>query len=217
MLPLEGHRRFRVGEGALVDQQVGAAGQGHRRLAKHRVGAIHEAGPRPRRAAEAGAANDAAVVEADGAAQLQLGIDRARRDAQLLGAGHIEATGPRFLIHPVGVGRHPMGERRAAHSDITVIEQQLAAGGGLAHGVGAQRIADAGGAVAQHPLQKIGQWIGAVEIHAGAATRQPHAGQQARQPKYVVAVHVGDEDTAELAHPQFTAQKLMLGALAAVK
>ena len=33
----------------------------------------------------------------------------------------------------------------------------------------------------------------------------------------MVAMHVGDEHTAQLRQPQITAQKLMLGALAAVE
>jgi hypothetical protein len=46
---------------------------------------------------------------------------------------------------------------------------------------------------------------------------ESQTGQQARQAKDVVAVHVGNEDSPQLGHPQRTAQKLVLGAFPAVE
>ena len=110
-----------------------------------------------------------------------------------------------------------MGERCAAHSDVAILQQGGAAGGGGAAAVEAQRIADAGGAGVQHPLQVVPQPVGAVEVDARAAARQAQAGQQPWQAEHMVAVHVGHEHPPQLAHPQLAAQELVLGALAAVE
>ena len=81
----------------------------------------------------------------------------------------------------------------------------------------AQGIANAHGGGPHHPLEVVPQGIRSVEVDAAAGPGQPEAGQQARQAKGVVTVHVGDEDPTQLADPQLTAQELMLGALAAIK
>jgi len=135
VLPLDRQLGLGVAEGCLVDQEVGAAGQLHRRLAEHRVGAVHQAAARLRRAAQGLAADDATVVEGDAAACLELGVDRAGGDAQRPGLFHIEAARPGFALHPIAVGRHPVGERGAEHRDVVVVDQHGAALGRLLHPV----------------------------------------------------------------------------------
>ena len=160
-----------------MDQQVGPLGQLHGGLAKHRVGAIHQAFAGLLRAAEGLAADDPAIVEGHGLACLEGGVDGARRDAQLLGLLHIETARLGLLVDPVGVGRHPVGQGRAAHGQVAVVEQQGATAGGIAHPVAAQGIADPGGGGAHHPFEVIAQGIGAVEVDAGAGPCQPQGGQ----------------------------------------
>ena len=213
----EGQLGLGVGKGALVDQQIGAPGQLHRRLTEHRVGAVHHAGAGSLRAAEAGAVDDPTVLEGDAAPLLELGVHRPRRDAQGPGPFHVEPPRPRLLVHPIGAGRDPVGEGRAAHGDVAVLQQGGAAGGGGAAAVKAKRIADTGGAGVQHPFQIVPQPVGAVEVDAGAGARQAQAGEQPGQAEHMVAVHVGHEHPPQLAHPQVTAQELVLGALAAVE
>jgi hypothetical protein len=79
------------------------------------------------------------------------------------------------------------------------------------------RITQPGGGGAQGTLQKLLQRIGAIEIHPIALAGESQAGQQARQAKDVVAVHVGDEEAPQLGYPQWTAQELVLGAFPAVE
>ncbi len=217
MLPGEGQLRLPVGEGGFVDQQVRAAGQLHRRLAEHGVGAVHHAAARPLRSAELPAVDHPPIGQGHPPAGLQFGVDRPRRNAEGAGPLHIEAARPGPAVHPVGVGRHPVGQAGAAHGEVVVVEQELTAAGRFSHPMDAQRIADPGGGGAQHPLKVVAQGVRPIQIHAGAGARQPEAGQQARQSEDVVAVHVGDEDPAQLAHPQFAAQELVLGGLAAVE
>ena len=81
----------------------------------------------------------------------------------------------------------------------------------------AQGIADPGGGGAHHPFEVIAQGVGSVEVDTGAGARQAQGGQQPRQAKDVVAVHVGDEDPPQLGDPQLAAQELVLGGLAAVE
>ena len=110
-----------------------------------------------------------------------------------------------------------MDELGAAHRDVVVVEQHCTAGGGVFHPVAAQRVANAGGGGAQHALEVVAQWVGAVEIDAAAGAIQPQAGQEPRQAEHVIPMHVGDEDAPQLAHPQFAAQELVLGAFTAVE
>ena len=83
--------------------------------------------------------------------------------------------------------------------------------------MGPQRVADPGRRRAQDPLQKIPQGVGPIEIDALAGASHAQAGQEARQPKHVVTVHVGNKDAAELGHPQLAPQELVLGGFAAVE
>ena len=81
-----------------------------------------------------------------------------------------------------------------------------------------QRVADSGGACVKHPLEVVLQRVRTVEVDPfGAVASQPQAGQQTRQSKDVVAMHVRYENAPQLREAQITAQKLMLRALAAVE
>ena len=110
-----------------------------------------------------------------------------------------------------------MVEGCAAHAQVPIVQQDFTAVGGLADPVAPEGIANAGGGCPQDPFQVIAQRIGSVEIDPGAAARQPQAGQQPRQAKDMVSMHVGDEDPPQLGNPEVTAQKLVLGALTTVK
>ena len=99
-----------------------------------------------------------------------------------------------------------MGERGAAHREVVVLEQQRALLGCIPDPVDSERIADPGGAGAQHTIEITLQRVRPVEIHpCGAAAGEPEAGEQTRQAEHVVAVHVGDEHPPQLRQPQITA------------
>ena len=57
----------------------------------------------------------------------------------------------------------------------------------------------------------------AIQVHAFAGSRHAEAGQQARQAKDMISMHVSDEDASQLGDAEFATQKLVLGGLTTVK
>ena len=213
----DGHLRFSMGKSSFVDQKVCPAGQFDRRFAEDGVGAVHQTATWARRAAQPLPVDHPTVLQGHSPSCFEFGVDRTGGNSQFLGQVHVETSWQRFLVNSVGVGGDPMVEGRAAHAQVPIVQQDFTAVGGLADPVAPEGIANAGGGCPQDPFQVIAQRIGSVEIDPGAAARQPQAGQQPRQAKDMVSMHVGDEDSPQLGDPEVTAQKLVLGALTTVK
>ena len=122
VLALVSHLRLPMGKGGLVDQQIGSAGQVDRRFTKHGVGAVHNAATGAFWSAEGCAIDHSSVLQGDGATGLEVGVDRPRRDPLGPGLLHVKAAWSGFLVHPVGKGRNPMDEGRAAHGEVGVVQ-----------------------------------------------------------------------------------------------
>ena len=154
-----------MGKGGFMDQQVRPAGKLHGRIAEHGVGAIDDAHTGPFFTTEAGAVDAATVRKAHRFTSLQLGVDRPGRDVQFPCFLNVEATSQGLLFDAIGVGRHTVGERGAAHREVVVLEQQRALLGCIPDPVDGEGIADAGGACTQHTVEVALQRVRPVEIH----------------------------------------------------
>jgi len=212
MEALKRHLRIDVGEGRLVYQNVCIPGELHCPLAENRIGTVNKFAADFRLAAEGRTVDNAAVLEGDNFSPFQLGVNGSGRNAQRLGFFHVETSGAILFFHPVAEGRDAVFQGAAADDIFVIFVNDAGLDGVDFDGVGKMGvgIADAGFDV---PFQ-VGR---TVDIDAGSISRQTATRQQPHQSKNVVAVHMGDKNTVELANSEFAAEKLMLGALATVE
>jgi hypothetical protein len=199
--------------GALVDQQVGAAGEllGSRR--RPSVGDVGDDASASRGPEDRGGLDDAAVLEGDGLAALELAVEGAGGHAEGLGGVEVEAPGLVVLDEAVAPGLDAVVESVGLDAEV-VAEVDRAWALDLA-----QLDVEAGSADAEaaQRAKVLAQSVRAGDDHGAVVLVQAEGGEEAGQAVDVVAVEVGDAGELEPAGPHPGARELELGTLTAVE
>ena len=144
VLTLEGHVGLRMGKGGFVNEQVCTLRQGDGCFAEHGVRAVHKTcsgffGP-----AQGSAVDLTSILQRDGFPPLEGGINRSGGDRQLLSFLDVKATGLRFFLNAIGIGRNAMVQRCGPHGEICVLKNDPIRFSGTADLVHLEGIANPG-------------------------------------------------------------------------
>ncbi|MFM2431995.1 MAG: hypothetical protein RLZZ511_3208 [Cyanobacteriota bacterium] len=197
MQPLEGHVGILVGEGGFVNEHVGILSKGNRVFAEDRVGAVDELPANFRGAAEIRAVDDLAIFQGDRRTIFQFAVERAEGNAQGFGLFDIEGAGPIAFHHPVPIGRNPVLQQFAGNGKFVIFKHLSGFDRMDAQGIGEVSVG-----IAAAGFDIVMQIRGAVEINLVNIARETATGEESHQAKDVIAMHVGDEDAANLARSQ---------------
>ncbi len=212
MLAGEGHFGVGVGEGGFVDEDVGVAGEFDGAIAKYGISAIHHAPSDLRRPDKICAIVGASVGESDGLSVFEFAVEGSEGD--VFGFGFFEVEGARAIVFgdAVGMSGDAVFELGAVYAEFAVIEDEARFDGVDAEGVGEVSLGIAKGAV-----QVIFEFGRTVDVDFADGSSESATGKESSESEGVVAVHVGDEDAADLAGAQIAAEELVLGAFTAVE